>query len=1106
MRGRRGNARANGSASAGTGTSPELTGGGWSRVRCPRCRHENPDEARFCVHCGAQLAISCAGCGTVQPPGARFCPECGRAAAATPVPASYTPRHISEQILAVRGSVEGERKQVSVLFCDIVASSALAAELGPEEFHLVIDRFFRAALAEVHRYEGTINQFLGDGFMALFGAPIAHEDHARRAVLAALGIAARAEVKIRIGINSGLVVVGTIGDDLRVDYTAFGDTTVLAARLQAAAAPGAVLVSQRTAGLVGGYFQLEEVIPVQVKERTVYPLRVTGLGSRTTRLASGDELSPFTGRDRELAELQRALEVTADGDGQVVGLAGDPGLGKSRLALEFRRLAEDCATIIEGRCLSYGAAVAYLPLFELVRNGCGIAADDAPDLMATKIELRVKALELDVSLAHYLRHAFGVTAGDPGLAALDPQAIRARTFDALRKLLVAEAGRRPLVVLVEDLHWIDQTSEDFLAEFTGELPSVPILLLVTYRPGYSPPWIGRSFSSQLALRPLSPAASETIAASILAGGGRGAAAAIATRGEGNPFFLEELARASRDQAAGAAGVTVPETVQQVLAARIDRLSADQKTAIQVAAILGREFSLDLAEEVWDGDVSLEARLQELKELEFLRERHGLAERTFVFKHALTREVAYDGMLQARRRELHGRAGAALEQSQASQRFEHCELLAYHYSRSADPARAIPYLTVAGDRARDRYANEEAIAAYRQAISLIEELDDDHQTDMYRAVCESLGIVLVRLSRHDAALDAYRKTLAVARDALQEAHLHVLCSEAEEAAHRYPEALAQCDLADQALGPAPETPDPQWLSLWLAVQHGRMGVLYWLNDTEGYAQLIERVRPFAEAHGSAEQRASFLLSALGLSLRQDRYLVADQTLELARAAQAAAQEAEPSPYWWAVFNLGFTLLWHGDLDEATAVLQESLQEAELRDNASLRSRALTYLMVADRKRGDADGVREAIGPVIDRAREASLPEYEAMAIANRAWVAWRTGDAEKAATDAQTALDMWEKLPVRYFVELDGAVASARHGPGLRARRGSGRIRPRNATPPTTATPRTSPDTGQKRRTRVGRRPAHRNRRPAPPRSAHCRRPWIPIKAGLDLSAVVRWQG
>jgi hypothetical protein len=527
-------------------------------------------------------------------------------------------------------------------------------------------------------------------------------------------------VPVRIGINSGLVVVGTIGDDLRVDYTAFGDTTVLAARLQAAAAPGAVLVSQQTAELVRGYFQLEQVAPVQVKERTVRPLRVTGLGSRTARLDSGSGLSPFTGRDRELAELRRLLEIVVSGEGQVVGLAGDPGLGKSRLAWEFCRLAGDDAVVLESRCRSYGAAIAYLPLFALVRNACGIAADDAPDLVAAKIERKIKTLELDVSLAHYLRHAFGLPTGDPAVAALDPVAIRARTFGALRRLLVAEAGHRPLVVLIEDLHWIDRTSEEFLAGFVGELPSVPIMLLVTYRPGYSSPWPGKSFTSQLALRPLSSVASEKIVASIL-DVGNAAAAAIAGRGEGNPFFLEELARAARDQVAGEEGFAVPETVQQVLAARIDRLTADQKAAIQVAAVLGREFSPDLAEEVWDGDVLLEARLQELKGLEFLRERHGGPERIFVFTHALTREVAYDGMLETRRRELHGRAGASLEYSQGSQRFEHGELLAHHYARSAEPTRAIPYLAAAGARAKDRYANEEAIRLYRKALSIVSDL-------------------------------------------------------------------------------------------------------------------------------------------------------------------------------------------------------------------------------------------------------------------------------------------------------------------------------------------------------------------------------------------------
>ena len=987
-------------------------------MRCPRCEHDNPDGARFCVHCGARLEMSCTACGTVLPPDARFCPGCGHAVNAAPgppTPASYTPRHISEQILAVRSAIEGERKQVSVLFCDIVRSSALAAELGPEEFHLVIDRFFRAALAEVHRYEGTVNQFLGDGFMALFGAPIAHEDHARRAVLAALGIAARAEVNIRIGINSGLVVVGTIGDDLRVDYTAFGDTTVLAARLQAAAEPGAVLLSQQTAGLVRGYFALEEVAPVQVKERTVHPVRVTGLGTRTAPIASGDELSPFTGRDHELAQLQQALQVVLNGEGQLVGLAGDPGLGKSRLAFEFRRLAEPDATVLEGRCLSYGAGIAYLPLFEMVHNACGIAVDEPPDAAATKIELRMKALELDVSLAHYVRHAFGLPTGDPALAALDPPTIRGRTFDALRRLLVAEAGRRPLVMLLEDLHWIDQTSEDFLAEFADELPAVPILLLATYRSGYSPPWIDKSFTSQLALRPLSPAASEELVTSNLADGDRGVAAGIAERGEGNPFFLEELTRATRDKVAGTEGASVPATVQQVLAARIDRLTADQKAALQMGAVLGREFSLDLAREVWDGDASLEGRLRELKGREFLRERHRAAERTFVFRHALIREVAYDGMLQARRRELHGRAGTALEHFHAD-RFDHCELLAYHHSRSTEPEWAIPYLAAAGDRAKDRYANDEAVAFYRRAIELIETLDGDRWADLYGAICESLGTVLHQLSRFDAAIDAYRKGLIVTSDAPHRAHLRALWCDAEEGAHRYAEGLAQCDLAEQELGPASDPPELPWLTAWLAVEQARMGILYWLNDTQTYARLVEQVRPYVEEHGSAEQRTSFLISMTSFLLRRDRYHVTDEIVEVARAAHAAAQEAEPSPLWWAVFELGFALLWHGELDEATAVLQESLAQAERRGDVTTRSRALTYLMVAGRKRRDVEGVRQAVGPVIEGAREASLPEYEAMAIANRAWVAWRSGDEETAAADAQAAVRLWEGLPVRYIFD------------------------------------------------------------------------------------------
>jgi tetratricopeptide (TPR) repeat protein len=362
-------------------------------------------------------------------------------------------------------------------------------------------------------------------------------------------------------------------------------------------------------------------------------------------------------------------------------------------------------------------------------------------------------------------------------------------------------------------------------------------------------------------------------------------------------------------------------------------------------------------------VPLEGRLQELKGLDFFRERHGTAERMFVFKHALTREVAYDSMPQPRRRHPHGRAGATLEQSQASQRIEHWELLAHHYSHSADPARAIPYLVVAGDRARDRYANEEAIAAYSQAVSLIGQTGSDQWPDTYGATCESLGSVLVRRSRYDEAIEAYGKGLAVARGAFQRTHLHALCAKAESAAHRYPEALAQCDLAEKALGPAPARPEPQWLSPWFDIQDVRMDVLYWLGDTAAYARLIEHVRSFAEAHGSAEQRAGFFVNAAQLSLRRGRLVADDQTVEFARDAYKAAQEAGPEVLWRTEFDVGFALLWRGELDDATAMLQDCLREAELRGAATIKSRATTYLMVVMRKRGDVDGVREAIPSVI-----------------------------------------------------------------------------------------------------------------------------------------------
>jgi len=464
---------------------------------CSQCRQENPAGARFCVGCGARLASACAGCGADLPDGARFCPACGRAVdsapasaapAARPEPESYTPRHLAEKILTSRSAMQGERKPVTVLFCDLVSSTALAERLGADGMHGLLSRFFELALAEVHRYEGTVNQFLGDGFMALFGAPIAHEDHARRAVLAALDIRRavgerpltlpsgdEVQLTLRMGLHTGVVVVGAIGDNLRMDYTAVGDTSHLAARLQQAAEPGGILLSDATARLVEGYALLEARGPMAIRGRSE-PLVVhalTGRGTRRSALdpGAGRVLSPFVGRERELATLGDALAQVAAGHGQAVGVVGEPGAGKSRLALELRRtLADRGITLLEGRCLSYGGAIPYVPVLDLVRAACAIGDTDTPEQVTERVDAALAALSLGArDRAGYLLHLLGIKDPENRLAALSAEQIMAQTFDTLRELLLAMGRRGPVVILVEDLHWVDRTSEAFLASLVERL-------------------------------------------------------------------------------------------------------------------------------------------------------------------------------------------------------------------------------------------------------------------------------------------------------------------------------------------------------------------------------------------------------------------------------------------------------------------------------------------------------------------------------------------------------------------------------------------------------------------------------------------------------------
>jgi class 3 adenylate cyclase len=592
-------------------------------------------------------------------------------------PKSYTQTHLAEQVATARGALEGERKQVTVLFCDIANSTALAERIGAEAMHSLLNQFFEFALGELHRYECTINQFGGDGFMAL--APVTHEDHARRAVFAALGIqqalAARKqdmdpggeELAVRIGINTGPVVVGAIGDKLRMDYTAVGDTTNLAARLQQHAEPGKILISEATYRLVRDDVQAERLEPIVVKGKSepILAYKVLATMPRRSPLRGLGEraLSTFVGRDRDVAQLIDLMTEAEAGRGHVVGIVGEPGAGKSRLLYEFRQaLGDRKVSYLEGRCLSYGGSIPYVPILDIIKQNFAITHDDAADAITAKIAAGIKEVGLDADEWLALLLLFlGVRQGTERVAALTPETIKARTFDILRQLSLFGSRRRTLILGVEDLHWVDKTSEEYLASLVESLSGAPILLLSTYRPGYRPPWMEKSFATQVSLRPLSSADSLRVIRSASEGRtvSEPLAEAIAERAGGNPLFLEELARVVREQPQSVPSFSMPDTVQGVLQARIDRLANAPKRLLQTASVIGREVPLKLLRVVWEAPGSLDVHLLELKRQEFLFERSAAGEQIYVFKHALTQEVAHESLLTPVKQMLHEATGSAI---------------------------------------------------------------------------------------------------------------------------------------------------------------------------------------------------------------------------------------------------------------------------------------------------------------------------------------------------------------------------------------------------------------------------------------------------------------
>jgi len=746
-------------------------------MNCPECEQDNREQARFCDACGAQLVVRCSSCGSELRARARFCDGCGEpvgeaaAPPGGPAPRDYTPRHLADKILQSKSALEGERKQVTVLFADVKGSMELAEQVDDEEWHRILNGFFEILTDGVHRFEGTINQYTGDGIMALFGAPIAHEDHARRACYAALHL--RDELRryadelrrslglnfsVRLGLHSGPVVVGKIGDDLRMDYTAQGQTVGVASRVERLAEAGCVYLTQEVARVVGGYFELRDLGEFELKG-VAAPLRVhalEGVGAFRTRLdvSRARGFSKFVGRVDEMATLEEALRTAREGQGSVVGVVGDAGVGKSRLCIEFLgRCRGEGIPVYESYCPTHGGTVPFLPILELFRSYLGVSDQDSP--AESRRNIAGTLLLLDESFRSQLSLLFDFLGiPDPAQPAppMEAEARRRRLFEFAQQLLRVRSEREPTVTLVDDLHWIDPGSDAMLAQLVEAFSETRSLLLVNFRPEYQASWMKEPYYRSLPLVPLGPGEIQELLGSVLGQDPSVSALPelIRERTGGNPFFIEEVVEslAEAGELAGTKGayrlarpvteLAIPTTVQDVLAARIDRLGEAARRVLQTAAVIGKEFSGRLLTRVVElPEPELEDALRVLREAEFIYEEAVYPEAEYSFKHRQTQEVALNSQLSERRMRVHAAVADVIEDLDADRLDEQAGLLAHHWAAAGETLQAAHWHGRAAEwvRASD---TAEAARHWDQVRTLLRELPQSAERDgLLLAACQRL---------------------------------------------------------------------------------------------------------------------------------------------------------------------------------------------------------------------------------------------------------------------------------------------------------------------------------------------------------------------------------
>ncbi|HSV34998.1 MAG TPA: adenylate/guanylate cyclase domain-containing protein [Ramlibacter sp.] len=1037
---------------------------------CISCGFENPAGAKFCEECGARLAHVCPACGHEVGASAKFCSECGAplsgppvgAAPATGAPIDYTPPHLAERIRAAqaameaRGATDGERKTVTALFADMAASTALIQNLDPEDARRLIDPVLALMMDAVHHYEGYVAKSMGDGILALFGAPIAHEDHAQRALLAALRmqedmrqyadrvrLAQGIALQIRVGVNAGEVVVRSIRtDDLHTDYDPVGHSIHIASRMEAIAVPGSIVASENTWRLTEGYFAFKALGATPIKGLTE-PLpvfEVLGLGPLRTRLqvSASRGLARFVGRGRELEQLREARARAHAGHGQIVGVVGEPGVGKSRLCHEFKLLAPRDCLVLETFSVSHGKAYPYLPLIDLLKSYCQSTAQDNERRRREKIT--GKLLTLDRALEDsqpYLFHLLGVAEPDSAPEQLTPQIRRQRTFEAIKRLLVRESLAQPLELVVEDLQWLDSETEAFLGFLGESVANARILLLVNYRPEYRHDWGRKSCYTQLRLDPLGEPEARELLHDLL---GEGAGLAplerlILARTEGNPFFIEEVVQTLIEEGMlrGERGhyrleqlptrLHVPATVQGVLAARIDRLGPAEKALLQTLAVIGQVFPWSLLVRVAEQpEDSLKSLLVRLQAGEFIYEQPAFPEVEYSFKHGLTQEVAYGSLLIERRRALHERTGQAIEALFGAQIEAHCSELAHHFSRSGNAPKAVAYLHCAGRQALQRSADAEAGAHLTAALGLLGTQPDTPQRARQEIELRiTLGPAWMATKGFAAPeVEAnYTRALALCRQVGETTQLFPALMGLRTFYQVRGELLTGRELAEQLLGLAQEAQDPALLmqahralgsnlfslgelgaaraqleqalvlydlqqpqsaAIYRGLEPGVLGLAFlaldlWLMGYPDQA-LARSEAALALAQTRAHPSASATALVFAAELHMNRR-EAQQTRELADAILALAGE-HGFPLWLAHGTIlsGWALAAQGRATEGVERMQQGLHAYDVTGAGHWRVHFLALLAGAQGRAGQVSAGLQTLAEALDRVGRTQERVYEA----------------------------------------------------------------------------------------------------------------------------------